>query len=557
MNLTALFSQVLTRSLTGSIVILFVLLVRLLLRRAPKIFSYVLWAVVLIRLLCPALFTSRVSPVPDAASLSLVSQIQSITREASDSALAPVADSTVSDGTAKVAEETGTDRPSVTSVLALIWVIGIAVMLVWSLVSLIRLRRSLVGAGKIRDNIYMVDHLQTPFVFGLFHPKIYLPSGLPEREQHYIILHEQTHIRRLDHCIKILAFCTLAIHWFNPLVWLAFALSTQDMELSCDEAVMRKLGCNPQSDFRGEYCASILQFTTGRRIFAGTPLAFGEGNPKRRLKNVLSYRKPGFWVILLALAACVITGFCLVGEQTSHADDENDTLEAAVSEAVLARNAELYALGECAAEGHKILDRETDGDTVTVYALVTYGQYGFMNGCFVKTGGSGVIPTVLTFLQEDGNYQTTGYREPQDGIDYMESLKELFPAALWDACFSANEEYDALKAQEQVYAQAYLDSIGRDAKICEFADLDYAMLTDFGVSAQVADAVLLDTMGDSYPYWIGSLEQLEQGVRYVYTTGFDLETQVISFVKTVYDTGDVVEAFYFDAQTGFACSKPG
>ena len=143
---------------------------------------------------------------------------------------------------------------------------------------------------------------------GVFRPRVYLPSSLAETEREYIILHEQYHIRRLDHVAKLLFFAALCLHWFNPLVWLAFILAGKDMEMSCDEAVMGRIS----RDIRSDYSASLLHLATGRNIIAGMPLAFGEGNPRSRIKNVMSYRKPSFWVLSLAVLVCVTAAVCFL-----------------------------------------------------------------------------------------------------------------------------------------------------------------------------------------------------------------------------------------------------
>ena len=150
------------------------------------------------------------------------------------------------------------------------------VMVLYAMVSYIRLRRKLITASLLRDNIYLADEIAFPFVMGLLRPKIYLPSSMAEQEQPYILMHEQHHIRRRDPVIKALAFLALCIHWFNPLVWVAFIMAGKDMEMSCDEAVVRKMGTGILAD----YTASLLSLATGKHIIAGMPLAFGEGDTK-------------------------------------------------------------------------------------------------------------------------------------------------------------------------------------------------------------------------------------------------------------------------------------
>ena len=315
--LGAVFPQVLDMTRIGSLVILLVLIVRFFLKKAPKIFSYALWAVVLFRLLCPVSIPSPVSVMPELESIA-----QSYTLAEADIPPAgvgvavyhaigdawngglgvqdiPISGQNDIDGGAYVSSMWW----EVWVLLGqYVWLAGVVCLAGYSLFSLIRLRKRLVGAIPLRDNLYLADHIDTPFVMGLVHPKIYLPSSLSPREQTYIILHEQCHIRRLDHLVKLLSFVALCIHWFNPLVWAAFLLAGKDMEMSCDEAVMGRLG----EDIRADYSASLLSLSTGRPIIAGLPLAFGEGDTKSRIQNILRWKRPRFWVA--ALAACVCIG---------------------------------------------------------------------------------------------------------------------------------------------------------------------------------------------------------------------------------------------------------
>ena len=256
-----LFPIVCNMSLTASVVILAVLAVRLLLRRAPKVFAYALWAVVLFRLLCPVSVTSAVSLMgalgaPAQERTQRTSAVEYVPADIMIRGTAPAV--TQLPQTPLLAETGGavSDAPADTApaavpvmsfnepvfILTLIWLAGMVLLLAYSLVSLLRLRRRLVGTVRLRDNIYLADHIPSPFVMGLFRPKIYLPSTLTETERGYILRHEQYHLRRRDHLVKFLSFLALCIHWFNPLVWAAFVLSGKDMEMSCDEAVVRELG---------------------------------------------------------------------------------------------------------------------------------------------------------------------------------------------------------------------------------------------------------------------------------------------------------------------------
>ncbi len=308
MPLPAVFSAVLNMSITASIAILVVLLARIMLKQAPKIFSYALWAVVLFRLLCPVSLTSGVSlmglfPVPttETGRMEYVSldvpdtERQAITDDVPASDLNQAVEHDVEPS---IAEGTAAGSIDVlASIVSMVWICGVAAMLMFHLLQLIRLRRKLIGSIPLKDNIYLADYISAPFVMGLIHPKIYLPSAMSEAEQSYIIQHEKHHIHRCDHVIKLLAFAAVCIHWFNPLVWLAFALSSRDMEMSCDEAVMKQM----DRDIRADYASSLLQFSTGKRVIIGTPLAFGEGDTKERIENIMKYKKPTIMVVVLAV----------------------------------------------------------------------------------------------------------------------------------------------------------------------------------------------------------------------------------------------------------------
>lgn len=295
------FLQILNMSYTASYVIIFVMIARLLLKKMPKVFSYMLWGVVLFRLICPFSFASIWSLIPESStSLPMAAKYSQITQintgiTANDSTNNPAFPVQIS--------ADGIDPIQGWITLGeIIWLIGIAVLLFYSVASLLQLRRKLVGTVKLYSNIYLADHINSPFVMGVMHPRIYLPSTLSEQEQRYTILHEQTHIRRLDHIVKILAFTGLAVHWFNPLAWAAFILSCNDMEMSCDESVMRQM----DTDIRGDYSALLLGLATGRKAITGVPLTFCEGDIKGRIKNVMNYKKPVFRVVIVTIIVVII-----------------------------------------------------------------------------------------------------------------------------------------------------------------------------------------------------------------------------------------------------------
>ena len=325
-----LFSAILNMSMTGSIVILLVMLARLILRRAPKIFSYALWAVVLFRLLCPVAFTAPVSAlkvlepkVQEASeSTSVIYFIPAEVNQNPDFTFVPTENQS---GTEPVqVEESEHTRLDLMTVASYVWLAGTGIMIAYSVIQYVRLRLKLIGAMAYRGNVYRADYIDTPFVMGILSPKIYLPSDVPKNERKYIIAHERHHISRFDHIIKLLAYSALCIHWFNPLVWAAFILAGKDMEMSCDEAVIREMG----SQIRADYSASLLRLATHKKIIAGMPLAFGEGDTKGRVMNMAKWKKPKLWVSLTCLLLCAtILVACAVNPKTAGSSADMNSTE--------------------------------------------------------------------------------------------------------------------------------------------------------------------------------------------------------------------------------------
>lgn len=312
--LELLFLQILNMSFNGSVVILLVLLIRLGLKKAPKIFSYGLWAVVLCRLILPfsfesifSLFPARINPIVPEIIYSRVPTI--------DTGITSV--NTLVNGSLPSISPTtlASVNPLQIGVFigTILWLAGVAILLLYSLVTYLKLKRRLKSAVHQGDNIYALESLSTPFVMGIIQPRIYLPLSLSEKEKPFILLHEQTHIRRFDPLIKIIAFLVLCLHWFNPLVWIGFFCYSKDMEMACDEAVIKKLGNQVKKD----YSTSLLSLATGRSMIKVASLAFGEGPTKTRIKNILRYQSPRLWTAGLVTLAVVVIGLGLIANPIS------------------------------------------------------------------------------------------------------------------------------------------------------------------------------------------------------------------------------------------------
>jgi len=338
------FLDILNMSLTASFVIVAVCAARVLLRRAPKVYSYALWAVVLFNLIIPFKFTAPASlnPIkPETIPQNIV--YQAAPRIDSGVTLIDNSVSNILPAPDTVHVNSVNPLQIWLAVGALLWAAGIAAMLLYAVITYIRLKRKLRFATKIdgdineSGNIYETDAIRSPFVLGLIRPRIYLPVGLPEIDLAYILPHERTHIKRRDYLIKPLDYLTLALHWFNPLVWLAYFLLNKDMEMSCDERVLKELS-NNNTNIKEVYSNTLLRLATGRRQIGLSPLAFGEGSAKGRIKNVLHFRKPSRWVVAIAAALVVLfsAGFAVSKAGAAPVELKNLSADDIVSFTVMA-----------------------------------------------------------------------------------------------------------------------------------------------------------------------------------------------------------------------------
>lgn len=315
-----IFQKALNMSIAAGWLILAVIALRLLLRRAPKRFRLLLWAVVGLRLALPWSIESALSLIPSAQTLP-----EGIMLER-----APVLDTGISalNGainpgfTAAFTPELGASANPLQVLLpiaAALWMLGAAAMLLWALVSWLRLRKRVREAVRLEENVYECE-IASPFVLGLFRPRIYLPFSLENGERELVLAHERAHITAGDHIIKPLGWLLLAAHWYNPLVWLAYALFCRDIELACDERVVRSLSLSDRAD----YSQALLDLSRPRGGVRACPLAFGESSVKGRVKSVLSYKKPAFWLVLLAVVVCVGAAVCFLTDPKEEAEPVDD-----------------------------------------------------------------------------------------------------------------------------------------------------------------------------------------------------------------------------------------
>ena len=303
------FQQVVSMSLTAGLVILAICAARLLLRQAPKKFSYWLWAGAAFRLVCPFSFPAAFSLLALAPAAQTVAETGPLTEVSYlPGAGLPAAAPGVGAADAVLPQAAGAGQAlGLWEVLGLVWLLGAAALLIGALVAYLRVKGQVATAVKFAHNVYECGAFRSPFVLGFFRPKIYIPFGLEPRQREHVLCHESAHIQRRDYLIKPLGFLLLAIHWFNPLVWLAFHLMSRDMEMSCDEKVLSQLG----EEARREYSLSLLSIGSRRRFPAPNPLAFGETGVKERVVNVMKFRRAKRWVTVAAAVAVVaVTAAC-------------------------------------------------------------------------------------------------------------------------------------------------------------------------------------------------------------------------------------------------------
>lgn len=313
--MTEVFFRILEISITAGIVALIVMVFRFIFKGAPRWVSCLLWAIVALRLLCPFAIESRFSLMPDMSdfSESYVSQTEGVP------AVAPVPQSVVTHTKNTSAQETEQEESSfvdVGRILAVVWLCGMGGMLVYGGVSYLLTRRKVSDSVPYKDNIRQSEKIKSPFILGMLRPYIYIPFALDKQTQKYVLAHEQAHLKRLDHIWKPLGFILLCVHWFNPLMWVSYILLCRDVEVACDEKVIREFDLKK----RKAYATALLDCKVSQGVPAACPLAFGEVGVGQRIKKTLRYKKPATVIAVVALVMIMSVSVCLLTDPVSGAD---------------------------------------------------------------------------------------------------------------------------------------------------------------------------------------------------------------------------------------------
>lgn len=312
------FIKTLNMGIAAGWLIVAVVVLRVLVKRAPKRFRLLLWAVVGLRLVLPVSIESALSLVP--STQTLPENVMYAAAPELNTGIAALNDAINPAFTAAFAPEPAASANPLQVLLpaaSVIWLAGAAAMLLWALVSWLRLRRRVAEAVRLEGNVFESERVASPFVLGLIRPRIYLPFGLDEGAREQVLTHERAHIARGDHVIKLIGWLILAVYWYNPLVWLAYALFCRDIELACDERVIRRLPVSGRAD----YSQALLDLSRPHHGVGACPLAFGESAVKGRVKSVLTYKRPAFWLIMLAALLCIGAAVCFLTDPKAEADD--------------------------------------------------------------------------------------------------------------------------------------------------------------------------------------------------------------------------------------------
>ena len=310
LELNEIFLKLFNMSISASWLALAVALFRLVMKKAPKWLNCCLWALVGIRLINPFSFESVLSLIPSAQTVTsesfFYSQTPTITTgvKSFNHYVNPI----ISESLAPTPGASVNPAQILGFVLSAVWLVGVVGMLLYALISFLRLKRTVSASVLVKENIYMCDEVKTPFILGIIKPKIYIPSDMDEKALDYVIAHEKAHIKRKDYLWKPTSFILLSVYWFNPVLWLSYILLCRDIELACDEKVIRDM----QTGDKKAYSEALLSCSAPQRKITACPVAFGEVGVRQRIKSVLNYKKPAFWVILVALIASVAIGVCFM-----------------------------------------------------------------------------------------------------------------------------------------------------------------------------------------------------------------------------------------------------
>lgn len=571
--LNEIFDTIFNMSITGGYIIIAIIFARLIIRKAPKKFSYLLWSVAAFRLAVPVSFQS----VFNLFSLNPFNNTTVQTTENGTLEYIPpaanelpvlnnsnVISSTIQNNNAP-AEISILDRFE--AVFPKIWLAVMLAIILYGVISYITLKIKMRNAILKEKNIYESEKVSSPFILGFISPKIYIPFGIDNNTYTYIIAHENCHLKRYDYYIKMFAFILLAVHWFNPLCWVAFALVTADMEMSCDEKVL-----NENDNIRKEYSTAILSFAVDKKFSSTTPLCFSENSVKARIKNVLKFRKPRLAISIITGILCltIIIG-CALNPPKETFDEiepatesevvsDNNNLDSLITESILNNEKQNHIINNSyLGENHHIFgtaDGDLDGNNsenyITVYAYAKIVNLTEKNDILTKLS-EGAHPCAIVFQKDKNGYIFDTYWTPREDIEYFQNdINSTFPEDILTA-------YNEFMSDFQTYNNT-ISSMKQKAyaQVMEKYNLNISLYTDAafksfdtpGFSSNPGD--YLDKSSDAYTFL---MDNKDYTIRYIYSRfleggQYDIYGQ---FYRIVMDdiTGEVLKIAVYSGQEYF------
>ena len=494
-----LFLKIINMSISASWLVLAVLILRFVLKKAPKWINVLLWGIVAIRLICPFSFESTLSIIPSAETIPLnICMDTTPTINSGISAINNAVNPIISQSNTPMAGASVNPLQITIGIYEYIWIFGMIALALYTAISYWRLRRKVDTAVRYKDNIFQSENVSFPFVLGIIKPRIYLPFKMNGQYLEHVVAHEQAHICRKDHWWKPLGFLLLMIHWFNPLMWLAYVLLCRDIELACDEKVIKELG----NEQRGDYTQALVACSVNRRMIAACPLTFGEVGVKERVKSVMNYKKPALWVIIIAVIVCVGVAVCFLTNPKQDSYTLRIVVPAGSQEEFVYTDEEVSAIRNSI----KIWSGDGLGDTEVLLSPVN------------KTTETGYTATYLThgmpveFDAEKNTWFKIGVnmQNPtnEDIIVYVEVenvevriVDEINSVIKW---FDYTENPSAMDDESTINLPIYPDVTFsyNQAQIIASKNFDTSELTDHTIlitGMPIWNAYFTDLTGDDYP----------------------------------------------------------
>ena len=557
-----LFLKIINMSISASWLVLAVLILRFVLKKAPKWINVLLWGIVAIRLICPFSFESPLSLIPSAETIPLnIGMDSTPTINSGISAINNAVNPIISQSNTPMAGASVNLLQITIGIYEYIWIFGMIALALYTAISYWRLHRKVDTAVRYKDNIFQSENVSSPFVFGIIKPRIYLPFKMNGQDLEHVVAHEHAHIRRKDHWWKPFGFLLLTIHWFNPLMWMAYVLLCRDIELACDEKVIKELG----NEQRGDYTQALVACSVNRRMIAACPLTFGEVGVKERVKSVMNYKKPALWVIIIAVIVCVGVAVCFLTNPKQDSYTLRIVVPAGSQEEFVYTDKEVSAIRNSI----KIWSGDGLGDTEVLLSPVN------------KTTETGYTATYLThgmpveFDAEKNTWFKIGVnmQNPtnEDIIVYVEVenvevriVDEINSVIKW---FDYTENPSAMDDESTINLPIYPDVTFsyNQAQIIASKNFDTSELTDHTIlitGMPIWNAYFTDLTGDDYPeicatytfgsgiidsriiiydYAKGASYELSDRGYFDFTLRFNEADGYLYVDKTKYNTDELVE----------------